>query len=266
MKQHNSPKKSLGQHWLHDAQTLQDIVDAANVAERDTVLEVGPGLGTLTDVLAARAEKVIAIEYDHALAEDLKNKYENSKVEVIEADILDFDFTQVAGEYKVVANIPYYLTSHLIRRMLEHNHRPTVAVLLIQKEVAQRIVAEPGSMSMLSVMSQFYAEVSLGVEVPAHLFTPPPKVDSQVVILRTREQQLFDVDEKLFFRIAKAGFGEKRKKLANSLAGGLHISKQVAMDSISKAGLGENARAQELSLAEWHSLYKTLSDTLYTQK
>lgn len=253
-----SPKKSLGQHWLHDELSLEAMADVAEVGTGDTVLEIGPGLGTLTKELLTRGANVVAVEFDHDLAVALPTRVQHENLQVIEHDILTFDFTQLPAGYKVAANIPYYLTSNLLRVMCESPNPFSTAALLIQKEVAERVVAKPGAMSMLSVSVQFYCEVVLSVEVPAELFTPPPKVDSQILGLRYRAEPLFpDVDTKQFFRLVKAGFSERRKKLRSSLSGGLHISKPDAEALLNAAGVDPNLRAQALSLEQWYALYLT---------
>jgi 16S rRNA (adenine1518-N6/adenine1519-N6)-dimethyltransferase len=254
------PKKSLGQHWLNDYESLRAIADAAELRNSDIVLEIGPGLGTLTEILVHEVDRVVAVEFDTKLATDLPNRVPESNLEVIEQDILSFDFTSLPPDYKVVANIPYYLTSNLIRVMSETTNSPKKAVILIQKEVAQRVAAPPGQMSLLSVTAQFYWEVSLGVEVPARLFTPPPKVDSQAVILSRRDQPLFsDLEPKDFFRLVKAGFAQKRKTLLNSLSSGLHVSKDRVVEACQHADIESSRRAQTLSLDEWHDLYHALN-------
>jgi len=253
-----TPKKSLGQHWLYDEATLDAIVDAADVQAGDTVLEVGPGLGTLTKRLLARGARVVAVEFDHDLAQKLANGSDPlaGDLTVVESDILTFDLTQLEPGYKVVANIPYYLTSNLIRVLCESSNPFNQAAILIQKEVAQRAAAKPGQMSLLSVSAQFYCEVSLGVEVPAELFTPPPKVDSQVLVLKYRQEPLFEnsLPSKLFFKVVRAGFSQKRKTLANALSGGLAISKDQARQLCEAAGILPSQRAQALSLEDWHAL------------
>jgi len=250
-------KKSLGQHWLTDTATLEAICDAAELTPNDTVLEIGPGLGTLTNYLVRRAGRVVAVEFDEALAAGLSDRVGAANLEIVKQDILQFDFTSLPPDYKVVANIPYYLTSNLIRVLSETLNSPTVAVLLVQKEVAERITAVPGDMSVLGVTAQYYWQVGVGPVVPAELFTPPPKVDSQVLILERRLQPLFgDVDTKTFFRLVKAGFSERRKKLRSSLSGGLHISKTEAEELLAKAGIDPNLRAQALTLQDWHKLYQ----------
>lgn len=261
------PKKSLGQHWLHDEQSLQAMLDAGSVGKDDVVLEVGPGLGTLTAKLCSIAKQVIAVELDDILAANLSKNVANrlggepaKNLKVIHESIIDFDVTDLPKGYKVIANIPYYLTSHLVRLLLESSNPPSETVLLVQKEVAQRIVAKPGQMGILSVASQYYAQLTLHQDVPAHLFTPPPKVDSQIVQLSYRKEPLFsDVNVEDFFKLVKAGFSEKRKKLRSSLSGGLHISKSEADDLLAEAKIGTDTRAQELTLQQWYQLYLAFS-------
>lgn len=255
-------KKHLGQHWLIDEDSLQAMVDTAVVSSTDVILEVGPGPGALTKLLVNSAKHVTAVEFDAALAERLSSAVQAQNLSVTHQDILDFDFTTMPAGYKVVANIPYYLTSALLRKLLESTNKPYSITLLVQKEVAERIAAEPGSMSVLAVSAQMYAEVSLGPAVKAELFDPPPKVDSQIIHLQLRNEPLFDVDMKLFFRLVKAGYGEKRKKLINSLAGGLGLDKDLIRTAVLRAGLDENARAQELSLDNWHTLHQKLSQSM----
>ncbi len=253
-------KKSLGQHWLRDETVLRDIAAAAQVSSTDTVLEIGPGLGTLTAVLVKSAAQVIAVEFDEKLAVLLPNHVQADNLEVITQDILSFDFTSLPAAYKLVANIPYYLTSNLIRVLSETPNPPSTAVLLIQKEVAQRVAAQPGDMSLLSVTAQFYWQVSLGRAVPAHFFEPPPKVDSQVLVLTRRPELLFaDVDIAAFFRLVKAGFSQRRKTLLNSLSAGLQRNRDEIQALCQTAGIEPKRRAQTLSLDEWHTLYLALT-------
>lgn len=251
------PKKSLGQHWLHDEEALDAMCDAAQVSSGDTVLEIGPGLGTLTTKLLARDAHVTAVEFDEALARGLPVRIQHPGLRVVQQDILRFDFTSLPSGYKVVANIPYYLTSNLLRVMCESTNPFARAALLMQKEVAERVCAQPGDMSLLSVSVQFYCEASLGMIVPAELFTPPPKVDSQILILRYRSQPLFpNVDVKRFFQIVKAGFSQRRKTLLNSLSAGLHLSKEQTKTLLDQANIPPSARAQTLSLDDWYHLYQ----------
>src|SRR3989344_438604 len=261
-------KKSLGQHWLEDRASLQAMCQAAQVSESDTVLEVGPGQGSLTKQLLARGTHVVAVELDSTLAANLAKILSHhisplSKagpwkegLEVVERDILKFDLTALPVGYKVVANIPYYLTGNLLKMLCESPNPPSKMALLVQKEVAQRLAAEPGQMSVLAVSVPLYYEVNLAQVVSAKLFNPPPKVDSQIVALTRRQKPLFkNLDYKLFFRLVKAGFSGKRKKLRGSLSAGLNISKEQVDQLLLQAGIDGNLRAQNLSLVDWHKIY-----------
>jgi len=256
------PKKELGQHWLHDQSILETICDAASISADDYIVEIGPGLGTLTQTLLNHGVKVHAIEFDHDLALSLPNRIKSNieNLEISEADIMRFDFTSLPKEYKIVANIPYYLTSGLLRLISETSNPPKKAVLLVQKEVAERVCAKPGQTSLLSISTQMYFDASLGILVPAVLFTPPPKVDSQVLVLQRRENPYFgDADEKKIFQVVKAGFSERRKKLRSSLSGGLGISKEAADNLLTKAGIKGDLRAQNLTLENWVQLARALN-------
>jgi len=256
------PKKSLGQHWLFDDSSLEAMISAGDVKAGDVVLEVGPGLGTLTIKLCRVAKRVIAVELDDSLAASLPDKVKSNNLEVVHQSILDFDYSSLPSGYKVIANIPYYLTSNLLRKLLEAENKPANISLLIQKEVAERVVASPGKMSILSVSVQFYADAELCEEVPAKLFTPPPKVDSQIIKISPRPQPLFtDVSEKDFFKVVRAGFSEKRKKLRSSLSGGLQISKDQADETLKNAGISQNARAQELTIEDWRRICLNINNT-----
>lgn len=251
------PKKELGQHWLKDREILSSIADAADLSASDTVLEIGPGLGTLTSELLRRAGRVVAVEFDRDLANKLPGQFPGKNLEVVSADILSYDLSALPSGYKVVANVPYYITSKIVEMLMTAANKPSQVVLLVQKEVAERLAAGPGDMSMLSVSAQVYAEVSLGPIVRAEYFTPPPKVDSRVVILHIRPVSFVEKDlEKRFFRLVKAGFSARRKKLSSSLAGGLMISKPRAIDLLGGVNIDPNLRAQDLSLEQWLDLTK----------
>jgi len=249
------PKKSLGQHWLKDRDVLAAIADDAEIREGDTVLEIGPGLGTLTSELLKRAARVVAVELDEDLAAKLPGQFPGKNLEVIQQDILQYDLSKLPKDYVVVANVPYYITSKIIKLLLGSPNKPRQIVLLVQKEVAERLAAEPGQLSILAISAQVFAEVSLGDMVPAKMFTPPPKVDSEVVILKTRAQSLLgNVDEADFFRVVKAGFSAKRKKLRSSIAGGLGISKEEAERILMKAQINPDERAEALTIEAWRKL------------
>ena len=251
------PIKGLGQHWLKDKATLQKIVDCANLNTQDHVLEVGPGYGTLTQLLLDKGVRVTAVEIDTRLAKNLRTvvKYSNNLLEVINTDILKLNLSHLPKNYKVVANIPYYLTSNLLRVFSEAANPPLLAVLLVQKELAKRVCATPGDMSILSVSTQMYFEPSLGQVVLAKLFDPKPKVDSQILVLQRRQIPLFgEMDPEILFKVVKAGFSSKRKKLRSSLAGGLGLTKEQATKLLESANIYPQLRAQNLSLQDWLSL------------
>lgn len=252
--------KSLGQHWLKDREVLAHIADCAELMPDDTVLEIGPGLGTLTSELLRRAKKVIAVEFDSELARKLPAQFPGTNLEVVHEDILSFDLSTLPTNYAVVANVPYYITRKIVQMLMTAQNKPRIAVLLVQKEVAQRLAADPGQMSILAVSAQLFAEVTQGDVVPAKFFTPPPKVDSQVVILRTRQTPfLTDVSEKDFFTVVKAGFSAKRKKLRSSLSGGLNMSKQEVEALLEKVNISPDARAEALSLDDWSRLVRIVA-------
>ncbi len=258
-----TPKKSLGQYWLNDPDAIKAICKAGQVDTKDTVLEIGPGTGTLTRQLVKLAGQVIAVEFDENLAGKLSEQGFPSNLQIIKSDILKFNLTSLPAGYKIVANIPYYLTSKLLRVLSETSNQPSKVVLLVQKEVAERVAAKPGDMSLLSVSAQFYWKISLGQVVPACLFTPPPKVDSQILIMDQREGPLFSgVDTKLLFRVVKAGFSARRKTLLNSLSDGLKLDKDRTNHILSKSHISATARAQTLNLEDWHRLSQAYQTVL----
>lgn len=250
-------KKSFGQNWLRDEYTLDLITESATIGPEDTVLEVGPGLGYLTNKLAKQAGQVICVEADQELIPHLNHQFGVvSNVEIIQADILKYNLTQLPKNYLVVANIPYYLTSNLIRQLLESNNPPSRMVLMVQKEVAERIVAGSGQMSVLSFSVQYYAEAEIVSLVAKELFEPIPKVDSAIIKITRRLEPAFEADTKKLFKLVKAGFGEKRKMLRNSLAGGLQLDPAQVEELLKQSGLEPTARAQELSILDWQKLYE----------
>jgi 16S rRNA (adenine1518-N6/adenine1519-N6)-dimethyltransferase len=270
-----STNKSLGQHWLKDRNILRSIADYADLSPNDTVLEIGPGLGSLTKVLARRASRVVAVEFDQRLAEDLTlmaanfvrkvhqepaNTTFGHQIEIVNADFLQFDLSKLPPGYKVVANIPYYITNKIIMKLLASANQPATIVLLVQKEVAQRLAAQPGNMSVLAVAAQLYADVELGLIVPSIKFSPPPKVDSQIVILRPLPENRQKVQTvKQLMPVVKAGFSARRKKLRSSLAGGLGITKSAVEEILRLSDINPNCRAQDLSLDDWRRLAKNLN-------
>ena len=247
------PNKSLGQDWLHDRAILEQIVARAHIETNDMILEVGPGLGTLTSVLLRYAKTVTAVEFDESLARKLPAQFPGKNLKVIRDDFLTLDLGQFPKNYKVVANVPYYITAKIIQKLLTSDNPPLVSVLLGQKAVAQRITSP--KRSLLSISAEVFTETDLGIEIPAKFFAPPPKVDSQVVILRRRTGPLVPkTEQKAFFRIVKAGFSEKRKKLRSSLAGGLQLEKSQVENLLRQVRISPGARAEELTVANWLEL------------
>ena len=260
--------KSLGQHWLRDREILDAIAFSAEIEDGDFVLEIGPGLGTLTSSLlkfAGKNGRVLSIEFDENLAKKLPAQFPGKNLEIINADFLDFDLSKLPKNYKVAANVPYYITSKIVEKLLTSENKPSVAALLVQKEVAERMAAKAGELSILAIASQIYANAELGQIVEREFFTPPPKVDSQVVILKAREQNLIEkfnlenncqVSEKEFFRIVKAGFAAKRKKISKSLSANLAISKEKSAEILEACEISPDLRAQDLKIEEWFKIAK----------
>lgn len=248
------PKKGLGQHFLLDETVLDKIVAAAELTGNDTVLEVGPGLGILTRALAEHAGRVVAVELDENILPVLKNQLRDyPNVEIVPDDILELaPGTLVDAPYKVAANLPYYITSAVIRHLLEAEHPPSRLLLMMQLEVAQRILAEPGDMGTLSVAVQFYGKPTMVARVPPGAFWPPPNVDSAVLRIDVYPEPPVDVEDvEWFFKVVRAGFQQRRKQLRNSLSGGLHHSKGEVDSALDAAGVDRRRRAQTLTLEEW---------------
>jgi 16S rRNA (adenine1518-N6/adenine1519-N6)-dimethyltransferase len=252
------PNKSLGQNFLIDESALIQVVEAARVTAQDVVLEIGAGLGSLTRHLATIAQSVVAVEVDSSLIpvlEQVIGRYPN--VEVVKGDILTMDPVQLGlhSPYIVVANIPYYITSALIRHLLESSLPPDRLVLTIQQEVAKRICAMPGDMSLLALSVQVYGRPEIVSNIPASAFYPPPKVDSVILSINRLCSPLIPADElDAFFHLIKAGFSQKRKTLRNALAGGLRLSTSTVETMLKDAHIDPWRRAETLSLTEWHLL------------
>jgi 16S rRNA (adenine1518-N6/adenine1519-N6)-dimethyltransferase len=260
-------KKSLGQHFLIDSGVLRKIVEAAELTPLDTVVEVGPGLGVLTAELARHAGHVIAVELDDNLAELLNHTLSQaSNLTVVHQDILDVAPSALlvagglppGGAYKVVANLPYYITSAVLRHFLEGDVRPSMLVVMVQKEVAKAITAAPGQMSLLSVAVQLYGEARVAARVSSQSFYPAPKVDSAVLKIRLHERPFLEHGEtEGFFKVVRAGFCANRKQLVNSLSQGLSLPKDEIRPFLKKAGIEPTRRAETLSILEWVKLWRT---------
>lgn len=254
-----SPKKGLGQNFLIDTNVLGKIIKAADLKPDDFVLEIGPGLGVLTLELAKKAKKVLAVEKDEKMAEILKNvlKEQNIKnVEVIIGDILKIPSTNyrlLTANYKVVANLPYYITAPVIRKFLESPQKPETMTLMVQKEVAQRITAKPPEMSLLAVSVQFYAKPEIISFVSKKSFWPQPKVDSAIIKL-TIEKDGPKIDSELFFKIAKAGFSQPRKQILNNFSNGLKLNKEQVALWLLENKIRPERRAETLNMDDWFRL------------
>ncbi len=277
-------KKSLGQNFLKDESVLNHIIESANLSKDDVVLEIGPGQGALTEKLADVCKKVIAIELDERLVEVLHTKFVGNNppaggVEIIAGDILKINLPELIIEhgldktgYKVVANLPYYITSPIVRLLLETKYPPMEMVVMVQKEVAERIVAKKGAMSILAVSVQYYAKPEFLFTVFKESFEPKPKVDSAILkississsplgedVRRTDEGSVAIKEEtKKFFRIVRAGFSAKRKTLINNLANGLQLEKKLVEEKLVSLGFPPNTRAQELGVEDWRKLVELL--------
>ncbi len=250
------PNKDLGQHFLTDKNVLEKMIETADLKKNDIIVEVGPGLGIMTKEIAKLVKKVHAVEIDPKIAEILNTtciKYRN--INIVRGDIKDFNPKGI-GRYKVVANLPYYITSRVIKKFLEEKNKPETITVLIQREVAERICAKPGRMSILAIAVQFYGQPEIQELVSPMAFFPSPKVYSAILKIKVFKEPLFeDIDTGMFFRLVKAGFGEKRKMLSNSMSGGLGIDKEIAEKLLKGAGVEPMLRAERLSLDDWRRIY-----------
>jgi 16S rRNA (adenine1518-N6/adenine1519-N6)-dimethyltransferase len=262
--------KRLGQNFLTNPLYLQRIVQAAELNAEDIVLEVGPGLGPLTELLLEVVQQVVAVEVDRGFTHILQDRFaERTNLVLYHEDILKTNIRKLLQpisqnempSYKCVANIPYYITSAVMRHLLESESQPELIVLLMQKEVAQRIIAQPGKLSLLAVGVQFYGQPEIIDTIPAGSFYPVPKVDSAILRVRPYPEKRYAVEEgTLFWRVVKAGFGQKRKQLKNSLKAGLpQFNAQQVQTALQKAEIDIKRRAQTLTIEEWVRLYEAFA-------
>ncbi|MGI8824469.1 MAG: 16S rRNA (adenine(1518)-N(6)/adenine(1519)-N(6))-dimethyltransferase RsmA [Chloroflexota bacterium] len=253
LRAHNlRPRKSLGQSFLQDRRFGERVVDALEPAQGDEVLEVGPGTGVLTDALAEKVGRLVAVELDAQLCTLLAIRYKDTNVQVVHANGLDIDPSgYFKRAYKVVGNIPYYVTGPMLRHFLEAAPVPETLVFMLQREVAERIVASPGSLSLLGVSVQLYARPAIVARVPSGAFFPKPRVDSAIVRLKPHGQRHEPEAVRAFFTVARAGFGTRRKQLANALANGLELDRSAAHALLEAASIDPARRAETLSVDEW---------------
>jgi len=259
------PKKHLGQNFLTNPLVVEKIIEASKLKSTDLVVEIGPGTGILTEELLKKAKEVWAIEKDFDLVEKIRKYLGNNKnLKIIHQDALLFDLS-LLDQYKVIANIPYNITSPLIRKFLEGENKPELLVLMVQKEVAERITAKSGSSErgFLTLIVEFYADAEIITEVPRKDFFPVPNVDSAVIKLKVKSTKL-KVQEKeiiprVFFNIVKAGFSAKRRQIHNSLAATFRLPKDEVIKILSEAKIDPQLRAEDLTLEDWFRLYKVLN-------
>lgn len=259
-------KQSFGQHFLHDISVVEQIIDAANITNGELVLEIGPGEGVLTKALLVEGARVCAVEADEDLIDPLQQRFPDA--DIVQGSALDrdlFSLFQVNDgnfdpfSYKLVANLPYNIASRVFRRFLSEQPKPNLMVVMVQKEVADRIIAEPPNMSMLSIACQLYADCARVVNVPPGAFDPPPSVDSSVVKLRPK-QDLGTEDPEYVLSVAKVGFSSKRKQLKNNLARENIAKKEAVAEVLREIGLPETARAQTLTVENWITLANYFKD------
>jgi len=291
-------KKSMGQNFLVDRGVLDKIVTAADLKLSDMVLEIGPGVGALTGELLKNAGRVVAIEKDEKLAKILnqkskiKNQNDSSKLEIVIGDALELDPESVlkgcyelssGGKskesnsmserlepttynpkpipYKLIANIPYYITSKILEKFLTTEHKPELIVFLVQKEVAERICAKTGDLSLLAVSVQYYGDPEIVAFVPKNSFFPVPEVDSAIIKISNIKYQISKMDERNFFKLAKAGFRARRKTLFNNLKAGTNLNSGQIIELLDKMEISRNARAQELTIEQWAVLAREIEDS-----
>lgn len=254
-----APSKRYGQNYLTSAHVIELMLEAGNVSSQDTVVEIGPGFGVLTLALAAKAKKVVAFEIEKKLQpywEEKQQEYPN--LEIVWGNALtqiSDNRYQITPKYKVLANLPYQITSNALRVLLEAENKPETIVVMVQKEVAERICSKPGQMSLLSVSVQYFGTPRIVTKVPKGNFWPQPKVDSAVVAIDNIMQKQ---DTELFFRVARAGFANKRKQLWRNVSEGLSLEKAYVQDVLESTVGSKTVRAQELSIAEWEKIVNTL--------
>jgi len=261
------PSKSKGQNFLINQNVLDKIVKAADLNSVDYVLEIGPGFGILTEELVKKSKKVLSIELDKRLVYFLKQKFQHeNNLEILQSDILKIKNSELykkllgeKGSYKLVANLPYNITGAVLRKFLVYEPKPISIVLLLQKEVAERIIAKPGKMSLLSLSVQYYGEPKIIDNVSKESFYPKPEVDSAIIKIALKKEHIFcEAEEKKFWQIAKIGFSSPRKQLQNNLSAGLKIDKDTIKNALKSVKLAPKCRPADLNLEEWISLVKNL--------
>jgi 16S rRNA (adenine1518-N6/adenine1519-N6)-dimethyltransferase len=258
----SSSTPKLGQHWLQDQNILQAIVDYADLDSDDFVLEIGPGLGTLTSKLLKTEAKVLAVEFDEQLAGNLPKSFPGKlNLTVQNSDIRKFNFEELPAGYKLVTNLPYYISGIFFRILIDIKNKPSLTVALVQQEVAEKLSKSPelGESNKLAMLAAYYYQTELGIKVSAKSFSPPPKVTSQVLILYPRFEPLFpELDFKLYSRLVKFAFASPRKTLINNIAAGLRLPKNDVIELVKSLNLNPGIRAEQLRVEDWQKLFKVL--------
>ena len=255
--------KKLGQNFLINDQIINDIIEKSNITEEDTVLEIGPGLGSLTKALLNNAKRVIAVELDENMVNILKNRFNNENLEIINDDILKVDLNEIINKYgkiKVVANLPYYITTPIVMKLLEEEYNIESITVMVQKEVGERLCAEPGSRDFgaVTVAVNYYSNAKIVIDVPKDNFLPIPEVDSCVIKLNVLDTPPVELkDKKKFFRLVKAAFSQRRKTINNSLASG-EFSKEAVLNALDKLGIDAKLRAENLSIQDFANITNEL--------
>lgn len=246
-------KKGLGQNFLIDEKALEAIVDAGDLKNSDNVIEVGPGTGFLTERLVSKVNKLTSVELDKDMVGILEEKFEDvGNLEIVNSDILNYEVT--LDDYKVIANIPYYITSPLLKKFLQAKKKPTVIVVLVQKEVAEKVCGQTGK-SLITIETQLFGKPEIVDIVPSNSFYPAPKVDSAILKIEVHEKPLIEEEKmKDFLRLVKFGFSQKRKKLANSLSAGLHMKPAEVRELLVEVGIEPDIRAESLAIEDWEHL------------
>jgi 16S rRNA (adenine1518-N6/adenine1519-N6)-dimethyltransferase len=258
------PSKNMGQNFLISESILEKIVNAAELKSDDNVLEIGPGFGILTEELMKKVKKVLAIELDKRLVYFLKQKFKRqNNLEILQGDVLKIKNQEIfdnlvgntGGDYKIVANLPYNITGASLKKFLSYSPKPSEMILLLQKEVAQRILAATGKTSLLSLSVQFYGEAELVSLVSKESFYPKPKVDSAILKIKIKKEAIKGVEDAKFWQLAKIGFSSPRKQLQNNLSAGLKLDKEILKNTLKLANLRPDCRAEDLDFNQWISLY-----------
>lgn len=255
------PKKSFGQNFLFEAAAIKKIIATAELSPDDIVLEIGAGVGNLTQELAKDADKVIAVENDRQMLAILKAVFaKTDNVDIVSADILKFNELLLPKNYKIAANLPFYLAAPAIRKFLESENPPLLMALIIQKEVGQRMAAKPPQMSLLAVSTQFYADVKIAGYISKNCFWPAPAVDAAIIKFTPRGVKMLKADREIFFKIARAGFSHPRKQLANNLSNELNISREETEKWLMQNGIKPQSRAQTLHIEQWEKLAASFAE------